>query len=149
MSNITDAEWQLIRQNFGDLAYEEPHNHHNMLKVIKRELLEQYSRGKLSHRLAAEKLGLRDTADLLVALGDAGLPMPQPPEGEVKEQATTFARLFRENREARAEAKLVAEDPAQLDREESVDIDAVLAKARAILDRVPDVPPDPGDDLPG
>ena len=148
MSNITDAEWQLIRQNFGDLAYEEPHNHHNMLKVIKRELLEQYSRGKLSHRLAAEKLGLRDTADLLVALGDTGLPMPQPPEDEVKEQAATFARLFRENREARAEAKDAADSLAQVDCGESVGMDVALAKAQAILDRVPDGPPDPGDELP-
>lgn len=48
-----------------------------------------------------------------------------------------------------AEAKLVAEGLAQLDRDESVGIDTVLAKARAILDRAPDVPPDPGDELPG
>ena len=148
MTEITDTDWQLIRSVFGDIAYEEPHNHAAMLKVARTMVLEQCSRGELSRRLALEKLGLRDTADLLVALGDAGLPMPQPPEDEVKEQAETFARLFLETREARAEAKLVAEGVAQLDREESVGIDTVLAKARAILDRVPDVPPDPGDELP-
>ena len=148
MSDITDAEWQLIREHFGDLAYEEPHNHHRMLKVIKQEILEQYSRGRLSPRVAAEKLGLRDSADLLVALGDAGLPMPQPPEEEVREQASIFATLFRENREARAKAADVAEGLAQLDRGESVEIDVVVAKALAILDRVPGVPPDPGDNPP-
>lgn len=149
MTEIKDSDWQLIRSVFGDMAYEEPHNHPSMLKVARTMVLEQYSRGELSRRVAAEKLGLRDTADLLVALGNAGLPMPQPPEDEVKEQAAAFACLFRENREARAEAKLVAEGLAQLDRDESVGIDIVLAKARAILDRVPDVPPDPGDELPG
>src|SRR5690606_34908602 len=86
MSDITDAEWQLIREHFGDMAYEEPHNHQGVLKVIKREILERYSRGHLSARAAAGKLGLRDSADLLVALGDVGLPMPQPPAEEVRKQ---------------------------------------------------------------
>lgn len=149
MSDITDAEWQLIREHFGDMAYEEPDNHQGMLKVIKREILEQYSRGHLSARAAAGKLGLQDSANLLVALGDAGLPMPQPPEEEVREQASIFATLFRENREARAKAADVAEGLAQLDRGESVEIDVVVAKALAILDRVPGMPPDPGDELPG
>jgi hypothetical protein len=31
MSNITETEWQLIRSVFGDIAYEEPHNHADML----------------------------------------------------------------------------------------------------------------------
>lgn len=148
MSDITDAEWQLIREHFGDMAYEEPHNHQGMLKVIKREILERYSRGHLSARAAAGKLGLRDSADLLVALGDVGLPMPQPPAEEVRKQASTFATLFRENREARTEAADVAEGLAQLDRGESVGVDVVVAKALAILDRAPDGPPDPGDELP-
>lgn len=121
MIEITDEEWQLIRYAFGDLAYEEPHNHADMLAAARSAALTQYSEGKLSARVAAELLGLRDSADLLIALGDAGLPMPQPSDEEVKEQATTFAQLFRDNREAKA------------------------AEAMAILDRVPDVPPDPGE----
>ncbi|MCW5712810.1 hypothetical protein [Shinella sp.] len=148
MTEITDTDWQLIRSDFGDMAYEEPHNHAAMLKVARTMVLKQYSRGELSRHVAAEKLGLRDTADLLVALGDTGLPMPQPPEDEVKEQAATFARLFRENREARAEAKDAADSLAQVDCGESVGMDVALAKAQAILDRVPDGPPDPGDELP-
>lgn len=155
MSQITDAEWELLKHYFGDLAYEEPHNHERYLAYIRglqeieagevedmddvladmdaiiaagevssREVLEQYSAGTMSACVACVKLGLRDSADLLVALGDAGLPMPQPPEAEVREQASTFARLFRENKEAKRQAAL------------------------EILDRAPDALPDPGDELP-
>lgn len=38
-----------------------------------------YSQGRLSRADAIRLLGLRDYADLLVALGDADLPMPLPP----------------------------------------------------------------------
>lgn len=102
MSDITESDWRLIRHVFGDLAYEEPHNHADMLAAARSAALTQYSEGKLSARAAAELLGLRDSADLLVALGDAGLPMPQPPADEVQEQAVTSAQLFRDNREAKA-----------------------------------------------
>ena len=123
MIEITDEEWQLIRYAFGDLAYEEPHNHADMLAAARAAVLTQYSERKLSARVAAKLLGLRDSADLLVALGDAGLPMPQPPAEQVKEQAATFTALFRENKEAK------------------------IAAAMAVLDRGPDVPPDAGDEL--
>jgi len=148
MSEIADTDWQLIRFVFGDIAYEEPHNHSEMLKAARITLLEQYSRGELPGRLAAEKLGFRSTAELLVALGTAGLPMPRPPEEEVRKQVKTFASLFRENQEARAEAKEIAEGLAHLNRGESLSVDVVLAKAQAILDRAPNLPSDPGDELP-
>lgn len=155
MSQVTNEEWTLIRQYFGDLAYEEPHNHQRFLTAIRgieqakagevedadeviaemdaiiasgdlsnREVLEQYSAGIVSARVACVKLGLRDSADLLVAPGDAGLRMPQPPEDEVRKQANTFASLFRENKQAKAaelpEAEDVAEGHAQLDRRQKV-----------------------------
>lgn len=132
MSNITDEEWELLKQYYGDLAYEEPHNHQGYLAAIRgiqeieagevediddviadmdaiiasgdlsnREVLEQYSAGMMSARVACAKLDLRNSADLLVALGNAGLPMPQSPEAEVKAQAVTFARLFKENKQAK------------------------------------------------
>lgn len=182
MSQETNEEWTLIRQYFGDLAYEEPHNHQRFLTAIRgiepvkagevedadeviadmdaiiasgdfsnREVLEQYSAGIISARVACVKLGLRDSADLLVALGDSGLRMPQPPEDEVRKQANTFASLFRENKQAKAElpeAEDVAEGHAQLDRRQKVGIDEVVAKAWAILDRVPEVPAGPGDEAP-
>lgn len=53
-----------------------------------------YSKGLLSQREAVRRLGLRDSADLLVALSDAGLPMPMPPDDEIEEQAATFAQLW-------------------------------------------------------
>ena len=54
-----------------------------------------YSKGFLSRREAVRRLGLRDYADLLVALGDADLPMPLPPAHEIENQAATFAKLWR------------------------------------------------------
>lgn len=34
MSDITDTEWQLLVHYYGDLAYEEPHNHQRFLDAI-------------------------------------------------------------------------------------------------------------------
>ncbi len=58
----------------------------------RKEVLVAYSNGLLSRRHALQKLGLRDSADLLVALGDAGLPLP--PSGDIDSQAATFVRLW-------------------------------------------------------
>lgn len=60
----------------------------------RRELLEAYSQGRLSRRDAIRRLGLRDSADLLVALGDTGLCMPLPPQQELDEQTATFVKLW-------------------------------------------------------
>ncbi|MDL2405184.1 hypothetical protein PY650_05850 [Rhizobium calliandrae] len=54
-----------------------------------------YSKGLLSTREAVRRLGLRDYADLPVALGDADLPMPPPPAHEIDSQAAIFAKLWR------------------------------------------------------
>ncbi len=32
---LSDRDWQRLRRNFGDLAYEEPHRHVEMLAMIK------------------------------------------------------------------------------------------------------------------
>lgn len=56
-----------------------------------------YSQGKLARTEAVRRLGLRDYAELLVALGDADLPMPVPPPHEVENQAVTFAKLWRQS----------------------------------------------------
>lgn len=55
-----------------------------------------YSQGRLARNEAVRLLGLRDYAELLVALGDADLPMPLPPAHEVENQAVTFAKLWRQ-----------------------------------------------------
>jgi hypothetical protein len=53
-----------------------------------------YSQGRLDRHEAVRLLGFRDYAQLLVALGDAGLPMPMLPPDEIEEQAETFVRLW-------------------------------------------------------
>jgi hypothetical protein len=59
------------------------------------DVLLAYSKGLLSRREAVRRLGLRDYASLLVALGDADLPLPLPPAHELEEQAATFVKLWR------------------------------------------------------
>lgn len=55
-----------------------------------------YSRGELSKNDAIRELGLRDYAELLLALGDANLPMPMPAPHEIDNQAATFERIWRQ-----------------------------------------------------
>lgn len=57
--------------------------------------LEAYSSGRMSRAHAIHRLGLRDYAELLVALGDAGLPMPMPREVGIERQAETFVELWK------------------------------------------------------
>ncbi|MBI5129106.1 MAG: hypothetical protein HZA66_06670 [Rhodopseudomonas palustris] len=56
-----------------------------------------YAQGQLSRTEAIRLLGLRDYAELLVALGDADLPMPSAPPHDIENQATTFAKLWRQS----------------------------------------------------
>ena len=56
-----------------------------------------YSQGRLARNEAIRLLGLRDYAELLVALGEADLPMPMPPPHEVDNQAVTFTKLWRQS----------------------------------------------------
>lgn len=55
-----------------------------------------YSQGRLARNEAIRLLGLRDYAALLVALGDADLPMPLPSAHDIENQAVTFAKLWRQ-----------------------------------------------------
>jgi plasmid stability protein len=57
----------------------------------------EYSQGRLARNDAIRLLGLRDYAGLLVALGDADLPMPLQPPHEIENQALTFAKLWRQS----------------------------------------------------
>lgn len=54
-----------------------------------------YSQGLLGKKEAIRLLGLRDYAELLVALGDADLPMPLPSPHDIENQAVTFAKLWK------------------------------------------------------
>jgi hypothetical protein len=55
-----------------------------------------YSQGRLARNEAIRLLGLRDYAELLVALGGADLPMPLPARQEIERQVATFAKLWQE-----------------------------------------------------
>ncbi len=56
-----------------------------------------FSKGQLARADAIRLLGYRDYAGLLVALGDADLPMPMPPQHEIENQAVTFEKLWRQS----------------------------------------------------
>ena len=57
--------------------------------------LVRFSRGQISRQTAIEQLGIRDYATLLVALGDADLPMPMPSEEQIEAEVATFRMLMR------------------------------------------------------
>jgi len=60
------------------------------------DALLSYSKGELSRDDALRQLELRDYAELLVALGDADLPMPLPAAHDVANQAILFERIWRQ-----------------------------------------------------
>ncbi|UEM21929.1 hypothetical protein JL100_003960 [Skermanella mucosa] len=51
----------------------------------------------MARNKAIRLLGLRDSAELLVALGDADLPMPLPPPHDLENQAVAFAKLWKQS----------------------------------------------------
>jgi plasmid stability protein len=55
-----------------------------------------FSQGRISRTQAVAALGLRDYAELLIALGEADLPLPKLPAHEIENQAATFARIWRQ-----------------------------------------------------
>lgn len=59
------------------------------------DTLRAYAEGLITRREAVERLGVRDGADLLIALGESGLPPPGPPPHVVEAQAVLFAALWR------------------------------------------------------
>ena len=56
--------------------------------------LQAYAEGLIRRDEAIRRTGVRDYASLLVALGDAGLSPPWPPEHQIENEATTFARIW-------------------------------------------------------
>jgi plasmid stability protein len=63
-------------------------------RELENDPLLAYSLGKLGRSAAIDRLQMRDYAELLVALGEADLPMPQPPRHEVENQAMMFSKLW-------------------------------------------------------
>lgn len=60
----------------------------------KEDPLQAYAQGMIARDEAIRRVGVRDYAELLVALGDAGLSPPRPPEHEIENEAATFARVW-------------------------------------------------------
>ncbi|TAX58900.1 hypothetical protein ELI02_02040 [Rhizobium leguminosarum] len=57
--------------------------------------LVQYSRGQISRQVAIDRMQYRDYATLLVALGEADLPMPMPSDDQIEREVETFRTLIR------------------------------------------------------
>lgn len=57
--------------------------------------LELYAEGRIGARDACRELGLRDGAELIIALGQKGLDLPLPPNHILEDQAEVFARLWK------------------------------------------------------
>ncbi|WP_340123726.1 hypothetical protein [Methylobacter svalbardensis] len=53
-----------------------------------------YSRGLLTKEQAIEYSGFRDYAELLVAMGDADLPLPALSKSEIDEQVKIFTEIW-------------------------------------------------------
>ncbi|OYU90878.1 MAG: hypothetical protein CFE29_08665 [Bradyrhizobiaceae bacterium PARB1] len=54
-----------------------------------------FSKGEIGKAQAIKRAGLRDYAELLVALGDRGLALPALPPHELSAMTETFVRLYR------------------------------------------------------
>ena len=57
--------------------------------------LQSYAAGLIGRDEAVRRTGVRDYADLLVALGGEGLSPPRPPEHQVENEAAVFARIWK------------------------------------------------------
>jgi plasmid stability protein len=66
-------------------------------RAVTDDPLVAYSQGRLARNEAIRLLGLRDYAELLVALGDADLPMPLPPPHDIENQAATFVKIWKQS----------------------------------------------------
>lgn len=66
------------------------------------DVLHAFADGRLTKESAITALGLRDYAQLLLALGEAGLAPPKLPPAEIEAMQDMFVRLLREATEANA-----------------------------------------------
>jgi plasmid stability protein len=64
--------------------------------VPQNDPLFEFSTGKLSRNDAMKEVGVRDYAGLLIALGQADLPIPIQPAHEIENQAAVFVKLWKQ-----------------------------------------------------
>ncbi|MFN8701935.1 MAG: hypothetical protein ACK5X0_07415 [Rhodospirillales bacterium] len=65
------------------------------VETVRDVLLLAYSSGRIGQRDAVQALEMRDSTELLVALGDANLPMPMPPPDEIERQADLVMKMLK------------------------------------------------------
>jgi hypothetical protein len=65
------------------------------VETVRDVILLAYSSGRIGQRDAVEALQMRDSTELLVALGDRNLPMPMPADEEIERQADTFVNMMK------------------------------------------------------
>ena len=75
-----------------ELALSEEHKVESKRPVS--DTLKAYAKGRIGRDEATRRVGVRDYADLLVVLGDAGLTPPRPPEHQIEKEADTFVRVW-------------------------------------------------------
>ena len=68
-----------------------------------------YVGGRLGRDEAIRLLGLHNHAELLAALGEAGLSLPRPPAYEIEEEAVAFARVLKHRRASAASERSAAQ----------------------------------------
>ena len=69
-------------------------NLESLTHTISDDPLVLFSRNLITKQQAIDATGLRDYAQLLVAMGDADLPLPTLPHDLIEEQAQVLARLL-------------------------------------------------------
>ncbi len=88
-------------------AHQYAQEHHTTLTAIIRKYLDtviaakndpliEFSQGDMTKEEAIAELGLRDYSQLLVALGDADLPLPVLPDSVIAEQVAMFTKIWKE-----------------------------------------------------
>ena len=58
------------------------------------DILSAYSRGEIGSGEAIRQLGLDGARDLLIAMADAGHPLPKPPQAELEQQVAEALPLL-------------------------------------------------------
>jgi len=64
------------------------------MRLFEDNALQAYAKGMIGRDEAIRVAGVRDYADLLMALGNAGLSPPRPPEHQIENEAATFVRIW-------------------------------------------------------
>lgn len=85
MSDITDAEWEMLKRHYGDLAYEEPHNHTRYLAAIRAE--QKNVAEALGELDRGESVDIDDVVEKALVILDRAPDVPPKADDELSEVA--------------------------------------------------------------